>query len=309
MGQWLSQQHQVKAGNGDDEPLKLVETWNLDHVQIREDNKLYATNRFSISDSGAIGISRIENPSLSVMYPNTDKAPVILSDKTEYHSATYVKISGKEYLAAACKEDRCLYLWDMESKTSNKVFDPNLSSEQRYKDMIIFMIDDNTIGYGEAHVSPDGSRRVFILKTDTGEMTLSSTLRLFTPDHIYDICYTEVEGDTACLLLCVPWARRVMAVEMIGGRTRWEVGIQQMGKSFYPSSICTDQNDCAYVADFGQSKIDVLSTADGAVIKRFDGKYYGLFDLFAVRFHDEHLYVEHKIPGSKYAISKFKEND
>ena len=100
-----------------------------------------------------------------------------------------------------------------------------------------------------------------------------------------------------------------MAVEMIGGRTRWEAGNQQMGKSFSPSSICTDQNDCAYVADFGQSKVHVLSATDGTVIKRFDGKYYGLFDLFAVRFHDQHLFVEYKIPGSKYAISKFKEND
>ena len=140
-------------------------------------------------------------------------------------------------------------------------------------------------------------------------MTFSSTLRLFTPDHIYDICYTEVGGDTACLLLCVPWARRVMAVEMIGGRTRWEVGNQQMGKSFYASSICTDQNDYAYVADFGQSKVHVLSATDGTVIKRLDGKYYCLFDLFTVRFHDQHLFVEHKIPGSKYAISKFKESD
>ena len=144
----------MKAGNGDDEPLKLMETRNLDHVQIREDNKLYATNRFSVSESGAIGISCIENPSLSVMYPNTDKAPVILSDKTEYHSATFVKISGKEYLAAACKEDRCLYQWDMESKTCKKVFDPNLSSEQRFKDMIIFMIDYNTIGYGKPMFPP-----------------------------------------------------------------------------------------------------------------------------------------------------------
>ena len=81
------------------------------------------------------------------------------------------------------------------------------------------------------------------------------------------------------------------------------------GKVFYPSSICTDENDCAYVADFGQNKIHVLSTTDGAVIKRFNVKYYDLFDLFAVRFHDQHLFVEHKIPGSKYAISKFKESD
>ena len=178
-----------------------------------------------------------------------------------------MKITGKEYLAAACKEDRCLYLWDMESKRSNKVFDPNLSREQRYKDMIIFVIDNNTIGYGEAHVSPDGSRRVFILKTDTGEMTLSSTLRLFTPDHIYDICYTEVGGDTACLLLCVPWARPSHSRGDDWRQNQMGGGESTDGKVVLPSSICTDQNNSVYVADFGQNKIHLLSTTDGTIIQ------------------------------------------
>ena len=228
---------------------------------MREDNRLHLGNRFSLSESGTIGISCFETPSLSVMYPDTDKPPAVLSDQMTYYSAAFVKVSGKEYLAASCREDGCLYLWDTE--TSKKVFDPNLPSEQRDKGMHIFKIGDNTIGYGEGIASPDGSRRVFILNTDTEEFTLSSTLRLFTPSSILDICYTKVDGGTPCLILCLPYDHRIMAVEMIGGKTRWEVGQEQMGKKFKPYTICTDQNDCAYVADFGQERIQLLSTTDG----------------------------------------------
>ena len=301
----MSQQHQGIAGNGD-EPLKLMETWSLDHVHTREDNKLHPGNSFSISESGMFGLSCVENPSLSVMYPGTNKSPTVLSNKLHV-SVTFVKVSGKEYLAAACDGDGCLYLWDIESKTSRKVFDPKLLSKQGNKEMNIIKINDNTIGYGEVVASPDGSRRVFILKTDTEELTLLSTLRLFTPNIIYDMCYTEVEGGTPCLLLCMPLAQRIMAVEMIGGKTRWEVGKEQMGKEFKPYSICTDQNECAYIADFNQQMIHLLSATDGTVIKRFDPGNFGIRNIFTVRFHDQHLYVEHKIDDSKYAISKFKE--
>ena len=140
-------------------------------------------NSFAISESGAIGISCNETPSLSVMYPSTDKATVILSDSKVYYSATFVKVLGKEYLAASCREDGCLYLWDIESKTCKKVFDPKLTKDQKDKRMNIFTINDDTIGYGEASASPDGSRRIFILKTDTENIALSSTLRLFTTKH------------------------------------------------------------------------------------------------------------------------------
>ena len=254
-----------------------------------------------------IGISCAENPSLSVMYPGTDKSPTVLSNKL-HSSATFVKVSDKEFLAASCLDDGCLYLWDIESKTPKNVFDPKLPKKQ-FKYMNICKINDNTIGYGEVNVSPDGSRRVFILKMNTQELTLSSTFRLFTPDNIWDMCYTEVDGGTPCLLLCVPLAQRIMVVEMIGGKTRWEAGKEQIGEEFFPWSVCTDQNDCAYVADFTQNMVHLLSATDGAVIKRFDPLNDSVWNIFTVRFHDEHLYVEHKIPGLKYVISKFKEID
>ena len=79
-----------------------------------------------------------------------------------------------------------------------------------------------------------------------------------------------------------------------------------MGEKFEPWTICTDANDTVYVADFGQRKIHLLSASDGTLIKQFDCRNYDIHNIFAVRFHDQHLYEEHKIPKSKYAISKFR---
>ena len=290
--------------------MQLVKTWTLDHVNA-DPEVVLAGNRFTIPESGAIGISCQERPSLSVMYLGTNQAPVILSDHTNYRSATFLKISGKEYLAAACDEDGCLYLWDIETQTSKRAFDPELPKDEPYKYMNIFKIKDTTIGYGEVFQSSDESQKVFILKTDTNELTLYSTLRLFTPHDIWDMCYTEMDGGTACLLLCIPRAHRIMAVEMIGGQTRWEVGKEQMGKTLKPWSICTDQAGCAYVADYDQKKIHLLSASDGTVIKQFDCRNYGIYNVFTVRFHDQHLWVEYKIHEKaidkrKYTITKFK---
>ena len=217
-----------------------------------------------------------------------------------------MKISGKDYLAASSLDDGCLYLWDIESETSRKIFDPKLPEHQNNKAMNIFKINESTTGYGEVCASSDESRRVFIINTDKDEMTLSSSLRLFTSKNILEMCYTEVEGGTSCLLLCIPDSG-IMAVEMVGGKTRWEVGKEQMGENFYPWSICTDEDNTVYVADFMQQKIHLLSAEDGSFIRSIDASHYGIWNLVAVRIHDHHLYVEHK-NADKYVISKFKRN-
>ena len=311
---WLSQQQEsdTAALEGKDQSIELVKTWTIDHVNPDTEHVMLV-NRFTISESGAIGISCSEKPSLSVMYPDSDKAAVILpSDKT-YRSATFVKISGKEYLAAACDEDGCLYLWDIETQTSKKVFDPIRHKDKADKDMIICNIDENTIRYAEVYPSLDESRKIFILKMDAAEYwTVSATLKLFIPDNMFDMCHTEVSDGTACLLLCIPIKKRIMAIEMDSGRTRWEIGKEQMGEKFDPWSICTDHTGCVYVADFDQKKVHLLAVEDGSVIKRFSiGVYYGIINIFTVRFHDQHLYVEHEIKrqtGDKYAVTKFKQN-
>ena len=243
------------------------------------------------------------------MHPNTDKVAVILSHSKLYRSATFVKFSGKEYLAAACANDGSLYLFNIESKFSKKLFDPRFPRQQRYRDMNIFRINESTIGYGDVWPSPDGSRRVFILKTDKEELTLSATLKLYAPHDICDICYTEVEGGTPCLLLCIPHDSRIMAVEMVGGKTIWEAGKQQMRGNYKPCSICTDDDNTVFVADFHQIKIHLLSAEDGSFIRSIDARHYGMWNPVAVRFHDQHLYVEHyNDASSKYVISKFRGN-
>ena len=174
--------------------------------------------------------------------------------------------------------------------------------------MAIFTIDESTIGYGEVRASPDGSRRVFILKTNTAdEWNLSSTLRLITVADIWDMCYMSLPDGTACLFFCVPHKNCIMVVEMVGGKTRWEAGKQQMGEEFEPRSICTDDDNTVYVADYSQNKIHLVSASDGTMVKCIDPGNYGIFNTFTVRFHDQHLYVEHRIPEQKYAITKFKQ--
>ena len=80
-----------------------------------------------------------------------------------------------------------------------------------------------------------------------------------------------------------------------------------MGEEFKPYSICTDEDNTVYVADFEQIMIHLLSAEDGSVIRSIDTRHYGMWNLVAVRFHDQHLYVEHR-SRDKYVISKFKRN-
>ena len=310
---WLSQQEasDTTKSSGKDQSIELVKTWSLDHIETVP-GKFCTSNRFTLSESGAIGISCEESPSLSVIYPDTGKAPVILSNDMIYDSATFVKFRGKEHLAAVCRENGCLHLWDIESKTYKKVFDPKFPKEKKRKNMNICMIDESTIRYGETFSSFDGSRSVFILKKNTAEeWTLCETVILFTPSSIRDMCHMEMEDGSACLLLCVPMHNRIMAVEMEDGKTVWKAGKEQMGEKFEPWSICTNENNCAYVADFGQEKIHLLSASDGTVIKRFEvGSYYGIRNIVAVRFHNQHMYVENGVSKNKitvYEITKFKQ--
>ena len=151
-----------------------------------------------------------------------------------------------------------------------------------------------------------------IFKTDKEEWTLSGTLRLFVENNIWAMCHTKLADGTSCLLLCLPWAQRVTTVEMIGGRTRWNVGKEQMGEKFKLWSICTDDDNRSiiiYVADFAQRMIQILSVADGTVINRFNHEIFHTYSLFTVRFYNQHLYVEHKNAKSSYSISKFKTID
>ena len=297
-------------GPGDNnQAIKLVETYNVAYEETTSAEKMHAVEIFAVSESGAMGITSAEYPSLSVRYPNSDKPPVVPSKDKLYHSAVFVKISNKEYLAAACSKDGCLYLWDIESKMSKKVFDPELG-KVHFKYMNVFNINDNTVGYGDTSASSAGSKRVFILQTSIDDWTLTETLEVCTQNNIWDVCQAKMQDGTACLLLCIPYGNRIMAVEMVGGRTRWEVGKEQMGEKFNPWSICTDEannKQTIYVADHDQNLIHLLSAEDGSAIRSIDLRHYGIAHPFTVRVHKEYLYVEHyKNSGDRNFISRFK---
>ena len=115
---------------------------------------------------------------------------------------------------------------------------------------------------------------------------------------------------TSCLFLCIPHNLKIMAVEMFGGKTRWEAGKEQMGDRFKSWSICTDDDISLFVSDVGQRRIHLVSAADGSIVKSFDLIRHGIRNIFTIRFHDQYLYLEHKIvkeKSKKYAISKFKQ--
>ena len=305
--EWLEKQQESEIANlpSPDQLVQLVISRTLYHVQAKP-NKVTVGNSFTVFESGAVGFSCSEKPSLSVMYPGTNVPLVNLSDRKVYSSATSVKISGVEYLAASCKEDGRVYLWNIERNTSKKVFDPKLARE-RYNHMIMCKINESTIGYGEVGPDTDGTRKVFILRTNTTEeWTLSGTLNLVVPGYVYDMCYKEVEG-AQCLLLCIPHDNRIMAVEMIGGKTRWEVGKEQMEEEFKPWSICTDDYGILYVTDFRQNKIHRFLSDDGSVLRSIDLRHNGIINPITARISDEYLYVEHyKNLEYTYVISILK---
>ena len=74
---WISQQEESisTAFEGIKKSIQLVKTWFLDHVQP-DAKYVYAWNRFTISESEAIGTSCEEKPSLSVVFPHTDNPPL-----------------------------------------------------------------------------------------------------------------------------------------------------------------------------------------------------------------------------------------
>ena len=196
---------------------------------------------------------------------------------------------------------------------SKEVFDPCLSQDRRFKYMNVFKINDNTIGYGETSPSLGGSRKVFILKPRIRDWALTETLEVCTPNNIWDVCYAKMEDGTPCLLLCVPYGHRIMAVEMVGGKARWQVGKQQMGEKFNPWSICIDganDNRTIYVADHDQNLVHLILAEDGSAITSIDLRHYGIAHPFTVSVHDEYLYVEHyKNSSDKNIISKLKKNN
>ena len=172
---WLILQQQMSSSASFDdsstvelgETLEFVKTLNLEHIQY-----IY---HFTVSKSGSIAIA--SQPSLSVVYPDQNRRPVILSADKSYGCPVFLEESGREQLAATCSNDSTIHLWDIEGRTSRTVY--ALKSGRR-KLMNLCVIDGSTLGYGEVDAPGDGSCRVYILNTGSNEWSLRSTIQLNT---------------------------------------------------------------------------------------------------------------------------------
>ena len=99
----------------DTSALNLLDTTGANHIKGLN-SSLYT--EFAVSQlSGSIAITSMTGDhSLSVMYPGTDKPPLILSRDGHYTSAMFVIISGKEYLAATATDN--IHLWNLRFQQS-----------------------------------------------------------------------------------------------------------------------------------------------------------------------------------------------
>ena len=288
--------------------LALVETLDkdLEHIQdvinfaVSELGAIAITSQPSVSESDS-GIT-VKSPSLSVIYPGTDKH-VVLSDDKFYWSAVFIQGHGKEYLAATCYNDNSIHLWDVEKGTS-KIMHIFQSKSKECRNLC--MIDEKTVACVEMACSSDGSYKISILNLDTEPWSLRGIVIVTSVKDIYHMCYMVTSDGTPCLVLCSPRDHCVKVVEMIGSRIRWESGEQQMGTKCGPLSVCTYTDNTICVADYIQNKLHMLSAEDGSLLRSIHLQQYGFLRSFCVCGQDEYVYVGHvDRVDEKPQISKF----
>ena len=298
MVDWLKQQPDAGAESqtGNTSMLTLLETIKVNHIERL--NILGLFIKFTVSElSGSVAITSIQDkPSLSIMYPGTDKPPLVLSRDGKYRSALFVKISDQEYLATASKDE--IRLWNPANNTSSVVY-----KFKEENDWDLCVIDDRTVAYVAEHTSSNGFNNIYTLKTDTEMWTLSSTHSVKMNASASDMSYVKTTDGTPCFLVIDNRVELVQAVELVGGKERWQVGQQQMGKFFHPWSVCTD-GSTVFVADFVQHQLHLLSVEDGSVLTSINLYQIDIDFPSCVRLQGEHLYIGHGDLNT-YCITKF----
>ena len=224
-----------------------------------------------------------------MIYPDAERPPRVLSKEKDHGSLIWMKIDDKEFIASAWK-DISIRLWDTEKGTSEVVYKMD-DTEKNHPSLC--SIDDRTVACVGAS-SSDDNLNIHILNTNTKPWSLGSVLIVKRVKVIIDMCHLVTDDDTQCLLLCCPYERRVQAVQLIGGRVRWQSGEQQMGEKSLPWSICTDQvNDIVYVADNHLDMIHLLSSEDGSVLTSVNLLGYAILSPSCVSFSDGDLFIGH----------------
>ena len=255
----------------------------------------------SVGESGNVGTSFFTTSpndtfsTLSFLYPTSPTSPVSPSFFFEkiYYNPVIIKLSGREYLVVVCWTDRSIHLWDTVNRTSRAVYQEGSPGG---KHMILCVKDNETIVYGEREHT-DGVHNVSLLNTTTEQWTLRTTLRLqIGLDRIADMCSVQLPDGAPCLVLCnsLGPTRSVVAVEMLGGKILWRLGVEQIGEGFYPFRVCTDTDNNVYVCDRGRERVYMLSSEDGSVISTgLNAKQHGIFDPCCIQIQNDQMYVSH----------------
>ena len=299
--EWIKQQPDANSQIEMEDPsaLNLLETLNVKHIKLESPETFLSTTFAMSQQSHSFGIaSRGAKPSFSIMYPGTDKAPLVLSRDGQFSSALDITIAGQEYLVASSKED--IHLWNLANNTSSVVY-----KFKEQKDWHICVIDERTIAcVAELPTSGRHFSNIYILNTDSEKFNLNSKIPMRAEGTITDICYVKTTDHISCLILSKPVSGLIQSLEMVGGKVHWQLSMQQMGQSFHPFSICTDGN-IVFVADVGNIKLYLLSVDDGAVITSISLVPFGIRFPICVRLQGELLYVGYELQKETYCISKF----
>ena len=298
---WLEQQPDMSGQPemGDTSALNLQEMLKVNHIVPEGRTSVWGTI-FSVSEpSGSIGIASTRaNPTLSVIYPGTNKPHLMLSKDNKYTAALFRTIADQEYLASASIDGICL--WNLANDTSKIVY-----KFKEQKDWHLCVMDDRTVACVAKQPPSDGLIHIHILKTDAEMWTLSSTLFVKANNWVSDISYAKTSDDTACFLLCYGFNRLIQCLEMVRGRERWQGDEKQMGNLFHPWSICTD-GSTVFVVDPIQHQLHLLSVDDGSVLRSIDLLPFNIFLPSCVWVQGDFLYIGHEnVKTDTYCISKF----
>ena len=298
---WLEQQPDTsnQPESGDASALNLLEALQVKHIVSKTEGNFILTFFAVSQQSGSIGINSMKGkPALSIMYPGTNKPLLTLSRYHRYTSVLFTTISDQEYLAASSRDS--IHLWNPEKNTSSVVYE---FKEQ--KNWHLCAVDERTVVCAEDQHSSDEFIQISMLKIDAEMWTLSSTHSVKVNHSAYEISYAKTTDGTACLLLSSILGCHVQLVEIVGGKVRWQVGQQEMGRSFCPGSICSDSST-AFVADFIQHHLHLLSVDDGSVLRSIILHPLGIYYPSCVRLQGERLYIGHvNEKHETYYISKF----
>ena len=301
---WLEQQSNANPTTPqeavDTSPLKLLETMKVNLVE--KFGGLHT--KFTVSKlSESVGIASIvsitRKPLLFVMYPGTNKPPLILAEGGVHTSAIFITISDQEYLATVSEDQ--IHLWNPADKSSSVAY-----KFTEHGDWRLCVIDERTVACVTTNPSSIGLNKVYILNTDSEKFSLSGTLHVKPGGTVVDICHVKATDGTPCLILSLPYSNLnlVKCVEMVGGRVRWQADTQQMGGSFVPFSICTD-GSTVFVVNASQDVLHLLSVEDGSVIMSINLSLFGFRFPSCVRLQGDHLFVGHMNTEGIYCVSKF----